>query len=625
MNIIYGLVSLDQKKIDHSIQSIKSSLLEYNPVQSKEVVQSNYQFAAQTFTEVQPENLLYSENHCFIVSNSRIDNKEEIYKHLAIEPNNAIPDNVLLLQMYLQFGEAFVKKIEGNWTLAIWNENNQELFIARDSYGLSAIYYRLCNKYIAFSTLLKGLVDWDKENLRINGIYFASIMSAWNRMSHETAFEQIFCLPPAHYLKVKNGKISLTRYWEVEKTPELLLDSEDAYVYRFSRLLDNAVYNRIKNSTNIATQLSSGFDSSTVTTVASELVKKQGKSLVAFTSVPKENTSDLFSELTNTNESNLSILTSKFLGNVDNQIINSENASIIQNLKLSIDIHQSPIHAAGNMYWIHEIYQEAQKLEIDTMLIGQSGNATISWTGYPEGFHLKTFIKRMIGFPIPEKLTVSSYFLYIVNQLKAIIQPSKSKPWESYAFINQQFAEDIQLESLMKEAGHDPTFMTYKVDRNMHIDFINPIYSKIGNLWQDLSYYYHIPTYDPTSDKHIVEFCLSVPNQYFHRYNTPKWLIKEAMKGRLLDELIHQKKKGRQATDLSIKVSEESEEFKQLLESFKGNKTIEYYLDIQKIEECLQRIVQNPRSRTAYMDAVYLTRAINGALFVQKFGERLAD
>lgn len=76
---------------------------------------------------------------------------------------------------------------------------------------------------------------------------------------------------------------------------------------------------------------------------------------------------------------------------------------------------------------------------------------------------------------------------------------------------------------------------------------------------------------------------------------------------------------------MSIKVSEESEEFKQLLESFKGNKTIEYYLDIQKIEECLQRIVQNPRSRTAYMDAVYLTRAINGALFVQKFGERLAD
>ena len=195
--------------------------------------------------------------------------------------------------------------------------------------------------------------------------------------------------------------------------------------------------------------------------------------------------------------------------------------------------------------------------------------------------------------------------------------------WDSYSFISTQFANDLNLKQKMEETGHDPTFSSSISNKNGHINFINPKYSKIGALWQDMAYQYQINTYDPSNDKRLVEYCLSVPNQYFQRHKTDKWLLKTAMKGRLLDKLIHQKKKGRQATDLATRIQAEANEFQKMLNSFQTNKAISYYLDVQKMENCLERIINNPKITNAYNDAIFITRAISCALFIQKYQHRM--
>lgn len=624
MNLFSGILSFESQNLSEYIDRLKISTKKFNPKLEVDHLEANLYLGNQLLANQIPQNtdshqLIYSENDCWIVSNSRIDNRLELITLLGLPVNDPLSDNALLLKMYLTYGDEFVKNIEGDWTLAIWNQTNQELLIARDQLGVSALYYRLTDEYLSFSTYIQGLIEIDPESIKIDEVYLAGTLTAWNTQSNKTPFENILFLPPANYGLVKNGEFTIHRYWIAEDTPELQLDSEMDYVKQFSDVLEQSVKNRIRFSQNLGSQLSSGFDSSTVTTVAAEIFKKENKRLTAFTSIPKEKTSDFFPEHTATDESYLSIPTAEFLGNVDHVLVQSENQSLIKNIYDSLELHHAPLHAAGNMFWIHQIYQEAQAKEIDTMLIGQSGNATISWTGYSEGIQIKTLIKKILGYKGTDKFGPKSYARYWVNEIKNYFNGNKLTSWDSYSFISPQFAKDMNLVQKMKETRHDPTFYTSMNNKKGHINFINPKFSKIGTLWQDLAYYYHISTYDPSNDKRLVEFCISVPNEYYQRHNTDKWLLKTTMKGRLLDNLIHQKRKGRQATDLAIRIQSEAKEFQKLLKSFRSHKSINYYLDCQKMDTYLERILENPRKTEAYSDSVFLTRAISCALFIQKY------
>ncbi|MHA8102819.1 asparagine synthase-related protein [Aquirufa nivalisilvae] len=624
MKLFSGILSFQSLDLDKSIEQMKIATQKFKPKNKLEHREANLFLENLSLTnqfnkEDKSQQLIYSENDCWIVSNSRIDNKEELIELLNIPLNDELSDNAILLKMYLEFGNEFVKKIEGDWTLAIWNQSQQEILIARDQLGTSALYYRLTDAYFAFSTYIGGLIESDPKTVKIDEIYLAGILTAWDTQSNRTAFENIKFLPPAHYGLIKNGKLSLHRYWIAENTQEIHLDSAREYVERFSDKLEQSVKNRIRYSQNLGSQLSSGFDSSTITTVAAEIFKKDKKRLTAFTSIPKENTSDYFPTHIATDESYLSIPTAQFLGNVDHVLVRSENQSIIKNIHDSIELHHSPLHAAGNMFWIHQIYLESQAKEIDTMIIGQSGNATISWAGYPEGLQIKSLIKRILGYKSKEKFTPISYVKYLIGEIKNKWSSNSTPDWNTYSFINTQFAQDLNLLSKMKEMGHDPSFSNSIQNKKGHINFINPKYSKIGALWQDLAYRYQISTYDPSNDKRLVEYILSVPNEYYQRENTNKWLLKTAMKGRLLDDLIHQTRKGRQATDLAVRIQSEATEFKELLKSFRSNSAIQYYIDCQKMETYLDRIIENPRKKDAYNDAIFLTRGISCALFINKY------
>lgn len=629
MNILSGIHTFPFQISNETIERLKLSTQKFKPTQELEyqdgnIFLVNQSLKKQILSEDDSQQLIYSDNNCWIVSNSRIDNREELLTRLALPINDQLSDNAILLKMYQEFGNEFVKHIEGDWTLAIWNQANQELLIARDQLGVSALYYRLTDEYIAFSSYIQGLIEIDQDTIKIDELYLAGIMTAWITLSNNTAFVNIQHLPPAHYGLVKNGRFTLHRYWEAEKTPELHLKSEMDYVKQFSNVLEQSVKNRIQYAKKLGSQLSSGFDSSTITTVAAEIFKKDNKRLTAFTSIPKEKTSDYFPEHTATDESYLSIPTAEFLGNVDHVLVRSENQSIIKNIHDSLELHHAPLHAAGNMFWIHQIYLDAQSQDIDTLLIGQSGNTTISWTGYPKGLQIKRLIKQILGYKGQEKFTPISYLQYLIAEIKNKLNNNAMPSWDAYSFINPQFAKDMDLLQKMKETGHDPTFTKSIQNKQGHINFINPLFNKIGALWQDLAFQYHISTYDPSTDKRLVEYCLSVPNEYYQRYNTNKWLLKTAMKGRLLDDLIHQKKKGRQATDLAVRIQSEATEFQELLKSFRSNKAIQYYLDCQKMQHYLERILENPRKKEAYSDSIFLTRGISCALFIQKYQHRFA-
>lgn len=94
-----------------------------------------------------------------LVAEGRIDNREELFDALAIRPAERaeLPDGDLILQAYLQWGEACIHKLAGKWSFAAFHTDSQTLFLARDKLDYSDIQYYGDDSVFAFSTSEKGL------------------------------------------------------------------------------------------------------------------------------------------------------------------------------------------------------------------------------------------------------------------------------------------------------------------------------------------------------------------------------------------------------------------------------------------------------------------------------------
>jgi asparagine synthase (glutamine-hydrolysing) len=445
------------------------------------------------------------------------------------------------------------------------------------------------------------------------------VLTVWDAKNCETAFKDILVLPPAHAIRIKNGIKQIIRYWVMEDTPPLYLKSAKDYIEPYLFHIRQSVENRMRSIGPVATQLSSGFDSSTVTAFAAQKYMREGKRLTTFTSVPFYDSATLFSNRIATDESYLTIPTCKFLGNADNYIVSSQHTSILNSLLLSLEMHNVPLHAAGNMYWIYDIYELAHQQGIRTLLNGQLGNATISWRGYSVYNELKKWIRQTLLLQHPQWKERAKLANLVLSKRQWPDSDALPNPWDSYSVISRQFGKDIQLKDQMRQTGHDPYFTSNFHFKQIRLQFLNPTQSRAGMIWQNIGHHYGIDTFDPTNDRRLTAFCWSVPNNIYFREGEYKWLIKHAMQGVLPDSLIHQTRKGRQATDISFRIQKEGVAFQDLLDSFKKEAAIGYYLDIPKMEQLLNEIRLRPDQVSAYGNSIFLLRGIQTGLFIRKY------
>jgi asparagine synthase (glutamine-hydrolysing) len=90
----------------------------------------------------------------------------------------------------------------GDWVCAIWDARQRRLFIARDHYGSTGLYYYHSPTLFAFASCLKGLFALSQVPRRLNGLRVVQVIVSWPEHGAPTAYEEICRLPPAHTLAV---------------------------------------------------------------------------------------------------------------------------------------------------------------------------------------------------------------------------------------------------------------------------------------------------------------------------------------------------------------------------------------------------------------------------------------
>ena len=213
------------------------------------------------------------ENGLTLTGDIRIDNRSELLKHLSVsERPEKVPDSQLLLDAYREWGTGCIGHIYGAFAFAIWDDDESQLFMARDRLGVKPLYYHLSPDAFAAASEKKGLLTLSSVSGAIDETKIGDFLIAMYEDRERTFFQSIARLPPAHTMVVDSTEMELSQYWDLDPTRTISMNSDAAYERRFRELFEQAVKACLRTNVSVGTSLSGGIDSSSVTVVARELL-----------------------------------------------------------------------------------------------------------------------------------------------------------------------------------------------------------------------------------------------------------------------------------------------------------------------------------------------------------------
>ena len=202
-----------------------------------------------------------------IVFNGEIYNYQSIREDLIKKGHvfKTKTDTEVILHGYEEYGADVLNKFRGMFGIAIWDLISKELFIARDYFGIKPMYYTQVGNDLVFGSEIKCILTHPNVKKELNIHALQNYLSFQYGVPNDTFFKDIFCLQPGHYVKFKDGKVDITRYWE----PKFMVNDsweEDRLVEEIDKVFKESVEAHKISDVEVGCFLSSGVDSSYVAT-----------------------------------------------------------------------------------------------------------------------------------------------------------------------------------------------------------------------------------------------------------------------------------------------------------------------------------------------------------------------
>lgn len=209
---------------------------------------------------------MYNEDKSIVITfNGEIYNhqilREELIAKGHVFSNNA--DTEVLIHAYEEYGPDMLTKLRGMFGFVIWDSNKNELFGARDYFGIKPFYYANVDGNLVYGSEIKSILEYPGYKKEMNENALENYLTFQYSVLPETFFKGIYKLMPAHYFIFKDGKMEITRYWE----PKFDAD-ENITMEELVNKIDDAMQDSVKShkisDVEVGSFLSSGVDSSYV-------------------------------------------------------------------------------------------------------------------------------------------------------------------------------------------------------------------------------------------------------------------------------------------------------------------------------------------------------------------------
>lgn len=205
------------------------------------------------------------------VFNGEIFNYVELRRDLEAQGHRFYTqsDTEVIVHLYDRYGDEFVKHLNGQFAIALWDGTRRRLVLARDRAGIRPLYHATQGGRIWFASEVKALLAVLPECAQLNPHALAQTFTYWAPVDPDTMYEGVSSLPPGCLLAVeRNGRQNLKRYWDWdfpdadETSPSRHPLSVEQAAAELRELLVDAVRLQLRADVPVGAYLSGGLDSS---------------------------------------------------------------------------------------------------------------------------------------------------------------------------------------------------------------------------------------------------------------------------------------------------------------------------------------------------------------------------
>ncbi len=227
---------------------------------------------------------LFNEDQTLVViCNGEIFNYLELREELLARGHRfkTKTDVEVLLHLYEEKETQFLNRLNGQFSFAIYDFKKQQLFCARDHFGVLPFHYTMVNGLFIFGSEIKALLQHPEVKREVDPVGLDQVFSFPGLISPRTVFKNIKSLENGHYLLVKGpGQITDKEYWDViypERDQMPPNKGEKYYIERLDELITQSVRLRLRSDVPVGLYISGGLDSTITSAMAKKLTPQENR------------------------------------------------------------------------------------------------------------------------------------------------------------------------------------------------------------------------------------------------------------------------------------------------------------------------------------------------------------
>lgn len=464
----------------------------------------------------------YNEITYTIVLDGQIYNLKEI-KEILIDNDFEFKDNSkfeILVKAYIFYGKDLCKYLNGNFALAIWNDKKEEIYIARDRFGINPVYYAKIDKNIIFASEIKAILEYPNMKAIVNKDGIGELFGIGPSHSPgKTPFKDIEELEPATFIVYNKNCFRKEKYWKLEEKEHK--DNLEKTCEKIRYLLKDSIERQLAERNNILALLSGGIDSSIISKYASDYYKnKFGKKLKTFSVDYIDQEKNFVKNDFQPNNDNYYIDKMVDFLDTEHTKILFDSPELYNNLENAVIARDFPGMADVDSSYL--LLFRALKQEANIGLSGECSDEIFG--GYPwyfreDSFNSNTFPwslaieerQRILHKDISDKINLKTY---VDEKYKG-------------SLIEFKYLENDETELRYKKMIYLTSnwFMQTLLDRTDRMSMFNGFEVRV-----------------PFCDYRIVEYVWNIPWKMKIYQNREKGLLRYAFKDLLPEEIVYRKK-----------------------------------------------------------------------------------
>lgn len=511
------------------VTKMAETLAKRGPDDNKVWIKGNVAFGHKRLIVVDPEGgkqpmtCLKDEANYAICYNGELYNTEDIRKELLRRGYTfkGHSDTEVLLASYIEWKEECVDHLNGIYAFAVWDEQKEQVFIARDRLGVKPLFYKYDSGRLLFGSELKAILAHPDVKAEVTLEGLSEIFGLGpSRTPGHGIYAGIKELRPGHAMTFSKNGLCIWRYWNVESKKHE--DSFEETVEKTRFLLQDAITRQLVSDVPLCTFLSGGVDSSAITAIAAKEYERSGKGQLHTYSVDYEDNDKYFKANAfqpNSDAPFIHLMTETFQTIHHRCVISNEQ--LAQYLTEAVLVRDLPGMAdidSSLLWFCREIKQD--------FVVGLSGEcADEIFGGYP-WFYREDDLQSS-AFPWMRSTEAREQLLKKEWRNKLNLQQ----------YVQQRYEESIQEVPILE--GESPLEA-----KRRQLFYLNMVWfmTTLLDRKDRMSMGASLEVRVPFADHRLVEYAWNIPWEMKMYKNREKGLLRKALEGLLPNEILYRKK-----------------------------------------------------------------------------------